>query len=165
MTTIAAPHDTNTTAMAAAREHHARLRAGLVERTEALVAAVSARRPFHQAQHDLVGYLRHELLPHVEVEESLLYTGTATQQIALLVRAMQDEHRMVRTLIDELSHTTDGTDALCVASALVVLCDVRIEQEDRLLLPALAAYGLDLATVLGDHPEIVGDAEGGQPRA
>lgn len=150
-----APIDT-TAALEAAREHHARLHTGLVERTEALIDEVVAGHGFADPRHELVGYLLDELLPHVEVEENLLYTGTATRQIALLVQAMEDEHRMIRTLIEELSQTGDGTRAICLASALVVLCAVRIEQEDKLLLPALAAYGLDLGVVLADHPEIIG---------
>ncbi len=160
MSTTTEVHAANAVALSAAREQHARLRAGLVERTEDLIAKVSSGAPFHQAQQGLVDYLNRELLPHIEVEENLLYTGTATPQIALLVQAMQDEHRMVQRLIEELSESSSGTDVLCAASALVVLCDVRIEQEDQLLLPALSAYGLDLAAVLGDHPEIVGSPEG-----
>lgn len=155
---------TNNAALAAASEHHAQLRAGLVERTEALIDAVAAQHGVCDSQSRLVDYLRAELLPHVEVEENLLYTGTATPQIRLLVRAMSDEHRMIGALIDELSRTHSGMQAACLASALVVLFDVRIEQEDRLLLPALAVYGLDLATVLSDHPEIIGRPEGCDPR-
>ncbi|HET7326596.1 MAG TPA: hemerythrin domain-containing protein [Nocardioidaceae bacterium] len=152
-------------AAAAVEAHHAQLRTRLTERTDALIDAVARHRPHEEPRRELVDFLRTDLLPHVEAEESLLYTAAAAAPIQLLARAMEDEHRMVRALIDEVAQTTDGMDAAAAASALVVLCDVRIEQEDRLLLPALTEAGVDLATVLGDHPEIVGPTgpTGGTP--
>lgn len=142
---------------AAAEAYHAELQAGLARRTEALVAAVATRTPHESAQRELVDFLRAELLPHAEVEETLLYAAASTEPTALLVRAMQDEHRMLAALIEEVEHATNGMDAAVAAGALLVLCDVRIEQENRLLLPALAAAGVDLNTLLTDYPEIVGD--------
>lgn len=162
MGTTTTATDTNSAALAAARDHHAALRVDLVTRTERLLDAVTGGRGTATARDELVDYLRTELLPHLEGEESLLYTGTATQQIALLVRAMEDEHRMLGALIDRLSATEDGLESACLASALVVLFDVRAEQEDQLLLPALAAYGLPLNTVLAGHPEIVGSHDDGE---
>lgn len=149
--------------IAAAEAHHADLQARLTQRTEALVAAVATRTPYEGAQQKLVDFLRAELLPHAEVEEALLYAAASTEQTALLVRAMADEHRMLAALIEEVDQATNGMDAAVAAGALVVLCDVRIEQENRLLLPALAEAGVDLSTLLHEAPEIVGDTAGAKP--
>lgn len=63
---------------------------------------------------------------------------------------------MIAALIDEIECATTPVDAAVAAGALVVLCDVRIEQENVHLLPALEDAGLDLAGLLGSHPEIIG---------
>jgi hypothetical protein len=64
---------------------------------------------------------------------------------------------MIAALIDEVGQAATGLEAAIAAGALVVLCEVRIEQEDRHLLPALEAAGLDLARLLGEHAELVGE--------
>jgi iron-sulfur cluster repair protein YtfE (RIC family) len=156
MPTLTEDPRTNTAALSAARDHHAELRDALVERTEHLLDAVGAGRSHLSARDQLLAFLRSDLFPHLDGEASLLYTGTATRQVALLVQAMQDEHRMLKAVIEQLADNEDPLQSACLASALVVLFDVRAEQEDQLLLPALAAYGLPLPTVLADHPEIVG---------
>lgn len=155
MTTTLDPAVSQVTA--AAEAHHAELRDRLTQRTEALVAAVATRTPHEPAQRKLVDFLRAELLPHAEVEEDLLYAAASTEPTTLLVRAMQDEHRMLAALIDEVEQTTNPMDAAMAAGALVVLCDVRIEQENRHLLPALAEAGVDLTALLQEAPEIIGD--------
>jgi hypothetical protein len=143
--------------LAAAVSHHRELRAGLTRRTEAFVSAVGAGSAFGEEHRELLEFLRGELLPHVDVEDALLYTAVRTDRTALLVRAMQDEHRMIAALIDEVGQAATGLEAAIAAGALVVLCEVRIEQEDRHLLPALEAAGLDLARLLGEHAELVGE--------
>ena len=146
-----------------AEAHHVYLQTRLTERTEALLATVATRTPHEEAQRELVDFLRAELLPHAEVEETLLYAAASTEQTALLVRAMADEHRMLAALIDEVDQATTALDAAVAAGALVVLCDVRIEQENRILLPALAEAGVDLTALLTEAPEIVGDTPGAKP--
>ena len=143
--------------LAAAAAHHADLRTRLTERTEAFIEAIAAGSSAEAARTELIAFLRTELLPHAEVEDALLYTAVRTDTTALLVRAMQDEHRMIAALIDEVEQATTPIDAAVAAGALVVLCDVRIEQENVHLLPALEAAGLDLVDLLGSHPEIVGN--------
>lgn len=141
----------------AAAAHHADLRTRLTKHTNALVAAVATRTGHESAQRTLVDFLRTELLPHVRMEETLLYAAVGTEQTALLVRAMEDEHRKIVGLIDEVEQAGNGTDVAVAAGALAALCDVRIEQENRHLLPALAEAGVDLSALLTDSPEIVGD--------
>ncbi|HET7388949.1 MAG TPA: hemerythrin domain-containing protein [Nocardioidaceae bacterium] len=142
--------------LAAAAAHHADLRARLTELTETFIAAIAAGASDPAPGGKMIAFLRNELLPHAEVEDQLLYTAVRTDRTALLVRAMQDEHRMIAALIDEIEQATTPMDAAVAASALVVLCDVRIEQESVHLLPALKDAGLDLAGLLGGHPELVG---------
>lgn len=142
--------------LAAATIHHEDLRARLTELTEAFIDTINEAVSFTTARGRLVAFLRDELLPHAEVEDDLLYTAVRTPSTALLVRAMQDEHRMISALVDEVERAGSPMDAVVAAGALVVLCDVRIEQENKHLLPALEAAGLDLTELLGDHPEIVG---------
>ena len=144
-------------AITAAAAHHADLQTRLTQRTEAFLAAVAGGSSCEAKWRELVNFLRTELLPHAEVEDALLYTAVRTDTTALLVRAMQDEHRMIAALIDEVEQATTPMDAAVAAGALVVLCDVRIEQENVHLLPALEAAGLDLVGLLGSHPEIVGN--------
>lgn len=154
MTTIL---DAPSPVLAAAAAHHADLRTRLTDLTEAFIATIAADSPDPAPGGKLVAFLRTELLPHAEVEDELLYTAVRTDRTALLVRAMQDEHRMIAALIDEIECATTPMDAAVAAGALVVLCDVRIEQENVHLLPALEEAGLDLAGLLGDHPEIIGE--------
>lgn len=142
--------------LAAAAAHHADLRTRLTQHTEAFIGAIAAGSSFEVARRELIAFLRTELLPHAEVEDALLYTAVRTVTTGPLARAMQDEHRMIAALIDEVEQATTPMDAAVAAGALVVLCDVRIKQEDVHLLPALEAAGIDLSELLGHHPEIVG---------
>lgn len=142
---------------AAAEAHHADLQTRLTKHTNALVAAVATRTGHEWAQRTLVDFLRAELLPHVEMEETLLYAAVGTEQPVLLIRAMEDEHRRIVGLIDEVEQAGNGTDVAVAAGALAALCAVRIEQENRHLLPALAEAGVDLSALLTNSPEIIGD--------
>ena len=148
--------DSASPVLAAAAAHHADLRTRLTQLTETFIGAIAAGSSDPAPGGELVAFLRTELLPHAEVEDRLLYTAVRTDRTALLVRAMQDEHRMIAALIDEVEQASTPMDAAVAAGALVVLCDVRIEQENVHLLPALEAAGLDLAGLLGGHAEIVG---------
>lgn len=144
--------------IAAAEKHHAQLRAELTERTEAFVAAVAMDQPYEWRQAELVDFLQETLRPHTEAEWNLIFSRAPTGQTALLLQAMEDEHHRVTALMDEVEQAVTVTDAVIAAGALVVLVDVRIQQENQHLLPALAASGVDLAQLLSEHPEIVGEA-------
>ncbi|QGN32049.1 hemerythrin domain-containing protein [Microlunatus sp. Gsoil 973] len=144
--------------LVAVKGRHADLRAGLSGLTEAFITAVGDGVPSRTARDRLVSFLRTELLPHTEAEESLLYDAATRPETALLSRAMRDQHRTMTALIDEVEQGAT-MDAVVAAGALVVLCDLRIQQENEQLLPSLAATGLDLDGVLGTHPEIVGNRQ------
>jgi iron-sulfur cluster repair protein YtfE (RIC family) len=147
---------------AAAESHHESLRDGLVTRTELLITAVASRRSYDSARQELVEFLRDELLVHMQVEADLLYSAGERGQSALLVAAMLDEQRMMATLVRQIDEATDPLDVVIAAGALVVLFDVCADQENRYLLPALAAAGVDLPVLLQEAPEVVGAVATGQ---
>lgn len=153
--------DSVSSARSAVVTHHAALRHRLHELTEQFISAIDTGVPTTATRQELVTFLRTELLPHAELEDALLYTGVRTDRTALLVRAMQDEHRMITDLVDRVERADAGLEAAIAAGALVVLCDVRIEQENNHLLPTLETAGLDLNSLLGSHPELVGDTDAG----
>ena len=160
--------DSPSAVLAAVADHHAELRARLAECTEAFIGSITqttvpkaAAKPADSElvaflRSELVTFLRSELLPHIEMENDLVYAAGRTEAASLLVRSMHDEHRMIEALIDEIDHASKLMDAAIAAGALVVLCDVRIEQENIHLLPALQAAGIDLVELLGNHAELVG---------
>ncbi len=150
--------DSPSPVLAAAAGHHARLRARLTQLAEGFIDAIDTYSSSAAVHHELVAFLRDELLPHVEMEDALLYTAARTDATSLLVRAMQDEHRMIEAIIKEVEKATTPVEAAIAVGALVVLCDVRIKQEDTHLLPALEATGIDLTELLKNHPEITGHA-------
>lgn len=150
--------DSRSPALAAAKTYHDDLRAGLTELTESFIAAVTDGGPTRTARDRLVSFLRTELVPHTEAEEALLYEAAETPATALLTRAMRDEHRMMAALIKEVEQGRT-MESVVAAGALVVLCDVRIQQENEQLLPSLAAAGLDLGGLVANRPEIVGPAD------
>lgn len=146
-----------TQALAAVRTRHDDLLAGLTELTASFVATVSDKGPTRMARDRLVSFLRTELLPHAEAEAALLHAAR-TPATALLAQSLQHEHRMMAALIKEVQQGST-MDAVIAAGSLVVLCNLRIRQENEQLLPSLATAGLDLGGMLGAHPEIVGRAD------
>ena len=156
--------DSPSSVLAAVADHHAELRTRLTECTEAFIGSITQTTVPEAAESELVAFmrselvtfLRSELLPHIEMENDLVYAAGRTEAASLLVRSMHDEHRMIEALIDEIEHAPKLMDAAIAAGALVVLCDVRIEQENIHLLPALQAAGIDLVELLGNHVELVG---------
>ncbi|QDP96875.1 hypothetical protein FOE78_13975 [Microlunatus elymi] len=159
MTTLTTPSPV----LAAAAAHHDSLLTDLSRLTEAFITAVTEGPASQLQRAALVAFLHAELLPHAESEDALLYTAVRTPRTALLTRAMQDEHRMMRALVDEVEHAGSPMDAAVAASALVVLSEVRIAQENEHLLPSLEAAGLDLSRLLDGHPEITGDDDLAEP--
>lgn len=155
--------DPTTALVTATQTHHAELQTRVIELAERLLAVVEAGTPHEAARRQLVDFLRTELLPHAAAEDALLDAVAATDATALLVRAMQDQHRMFVALAEEVEQSSTGTDAAVAAGALVVLCVVRIELEDRHLIPALAEAGVDLTALLTDRTDILGDSSGTTP--
>lgn len=146
--------------MTAAAGHHDALGAELVRLTDDLLSAVAARRPHEDARRELVAYARAEVLPHTSAEAEL-YTGAGLDGAAeLLATTMAEQQEELAALVDrlDLADAGDGVAAASAASALMALFLVRAAEEDRVLLPTLAASGVDVASLLGDRPELLGVA-------
>lgn len=141
----------------AVEAHHDTLQRELVRRTNALFDAVAARGAHEPAQRDLIDFLRGEVLPHAEAEELIFCEMAPDLQTTLLAQAMAVQQRQLAALADEVQHARTGMDAALAASALVALFMMRAEEEDTVLLPALAASGIDLADLLGGQPQILGE--------
>ena len=142
--------------LTAATAHHRELTERLAARVEAFVDTVRSGSSPEPSRSELLAFLRTELVPHTQVEDELLYRAVRTDKTALLARAMQDEHRVIAALIDDVAEGATTVDAAMAAAGVLALCEVRITQENVHLLPALEAAGLDLSELLGNRPELVG---------
>lgn len=142
---------------AAVEAHHDTLQGELIRRANALFDVVAARGAHEPVQRDLIDFLRGEVLPHAEAEELIFCEMAPDLQTTLLAQAMAAQQRQLTTLAGEVEHARTGIDAALAASALVALFMMRAEEENTVLLPALAASGIDLADLLGGQPQILGE--------
>ncbi|MFO7251667.1 MAG: DUF2249 domain-containing protein [Actinomycetes bacterium] len=142
----------------AIREHHRRLGLTMAQH------AVSLRRdidrlaaPFDRRAR-MAAFCRSEVLPHALAEERTLYAaGADIAETQPLVRAMEDEHAVLRELVGELEQAATNAEIAGVASALDVLFQVHLRKENDVLLPALVDAGVDLAALLDGMHEILGE--------
>lgn len=58
--------------------------------------------------------------------------------------------------METLERALSPLDAAMAVRALLLLFALRMEKEEKVLLPALAAQGLDIGELLRGRPEIVG---------
>lgn len=142
---------------AAVEAHHDTLQGELVRRANVLFDVVATHGAHEPAQQDLVDFLRGEVLPQAEAEERIFCEMAPDLQTTLLARAMAVQQRQLAALVGEVEHARTGMDAALAASALVALFVMRAEEENTVLLPALAASGIDLADLLGGQPQILGE--------
>jgi len=133
---LLASSSTDAEAVETVRAHHAELAGGLTARVSALINGHSSQ----QALEDLVNWCTHELMPHAQAEEQVLYqAGLALPQARMLVEAMVAEHRILADLVTELRHADDAAHATRAATALRVIFEAHVTKENDQLLPALAA--------------------------
>lgn len=158
-----APDTTASADTAAARavvDHHAQLAAGLTQRVQALVHLVDGEHLLKadSARQDLLGYLRREILPHAQAEESVLYPAAAVLPPGqLLVEGMLYEHRTLTALVQELAGADSLARAAAAGRALEALFAVHLHKENNLVLPLLlAAPGVSLAQALAGMHEVLG---------
>ncbi len=108
---------------------------------ESLVTAVSARGPVsasRPALERLVDWTRAFLLPHARAEEVTLYRVVCdTEQGALLIEGMLEEHRALYRLVDELAHIVDPVRGVALAGALEAIVTSHLTKENEQLLPLL----------------------------
>ncbi|MFR9775772.1 DUF2249 domain-containing protein [Micromonospora sp. MS34] len=142
--------------------HHAQLAAALDRHVGRIVAAavdgdaVSA----DNARIDLLGWLRDELLPHADAEETALYPIAADRaEAALLIRGMRAEHTAIRDLVAELDATTEPVRLATTARALADVLAVHLAKENELIVPLLVdAADVSLATLLDGMHDLLGSS-------
>lgn len=153
----ALPAPTRSSAVIDAITHH---HAALADDLRTLAAAVldGARSgDYDLARTDVVAWFRSELLPHARAEEVALYSaGARLEDTRLLVEGMVTEHRVLASLVTDLSDAGDPVAVAAATGAAHALFTVHLAKENDLLLPALDAAGIDLGAALEGMREILG---------
>ncbi|HET8658075.1 MAG TPA: hemerythrin domain-containing protein [Micromonosporaceae bacterium] len=121
--------------------HHAQLSERLNRHADRLLAAAE-RGDMAEAQRaraDLLAWLRADLVPHAQAEESTLYPAAAADaRAALLVDGMLDEHRVIAGLVAEIESATDvPVRAAAAARALAAVFTTHLAKENTLVVPLL----------------------------
>lgn len=151
-------HHTVGEAAAALGYRHDRMLERVRGLSGSLLAAVEAadRGTAHDEKTNLVSWCEDELIPHMLAEEGPLYGGAhATGEGGLLVEALLQEHQSLVGLVEEL-RGADGVKAAAVGFMIARLFALHIGQEERLLLPFIAASPvLSLAEAVGTIEDVV----------
>lgn len=162
-TVVIASTEADARAAEAVEQHHAQMAGELALRTEALLAAASARDEHRAAEAlaALAKWATRELVPHALAEEQAMYPAAqARPEGRLLVEGMLGEHQVVTALVEELSTATDPVRASAAARALKVVFDAHLAKENELVLPLLvSAPDVSVAELLGGMHELLGGHE------
>ena len=146
-------------AVQAVRQHHAELAGALAVRVEALLAtAAGGGEPFEDARRRALDFLAGELAPHAQAEEVGLYPAAAASEAArLLIDGMLAEHKVILSLVDQLTTASDPVRAAATGYALQVLFEAHLAKENDLVLPLVAADpAVSLAEILTGMHELLG---------
>lgn len=147
----------STSVTAAVLSHHARLAASVdvaVRNVHDLTLGLGDTR---QARDDLLRLLRDEVLPHALAEERTYYAAGAGQpRTALLVAAMTQDHRRLEALVTHIAAADTALAACELATAFQALLEAHVSAENDLLLPALIEDGMNLESLLGSTPHLIG---------
>jgi uncharacterized protein (DUF2249 family)/iron-sulfur cluster repair protein YtfE (RIC family) len=159
-TVVIASTEADAQAAEAVEQHHAQMAGELALRTEALLAAASARDEHRaaQARAALVQWTTGELVPHALAEEKAMYPhALARPETRLLIEGMLAEHQVITGLVDEIAQATDPVRAAVAAGSLQVLFDSHLAKENELVLPVLVeAPDVSLTDILGGMHELLG---------
>ncbi|AQZ63158.1 unnamed protein product [[Actinomadura] parvosata subsp. kistnae] len=156
--TIHADASTQAAVLGRIRAHHDQLGRTMSDHAVTIARSIDRLTSPAARQAVLTVFCTDEVLPHAAVEEQTLYAAAADLPATeLLVRAMRDEHATLRALTTELAVATTPGEIVSVSSALNALFQAHLKKENDVLLPALADQGVDLAALLGDAHEILGD--------
>jgi hypothetical protein len=142
--------------MKAAEERHAKLWAELTARSDAVIDAVARGADPEPSRGELLDYLTGQVVPHLHTEERMVYNLARGAGERGLVAAMELDHRALLRQVESLRKAATPLDAAMTARALLLLFALRMEKEERVLLPVLAEYGLDVRELLAGRPEMVG---------
>jgi uncharacterized protein (DUF2249 family) len=160
MTTQTETGDQNTV-LARIRAHHDKLGRTMSDHAVTIARSIDRLMSPAARQAVLAEFCADEVLPHAAAEEETLYAAAADLPATeLLVRAMRDEHATLRALAADLATATTPGEIVSTSSALNALFQSHLKKENDVLLPALAAHGVDLASLLGDAHEILGEPVG-----
>ncbi len=132
------------------KDHHAGLRARLGEYTDELIEAVALGADSEPARRQLVAFLTDDLLAHLESEQQILYAAAREVGADSLVASLEVEHDLLVRTISELERAAPGLAAALAGHAVLVLVGLRIEKEETVLIPMLAAAGIDVRALLAD---------------
>ncbi|TMR90692.1 DUF2249 domain-containing protein [Nonomuraea basaltis] len=153
------------TVLARIRAHHDHLGRTMSDHAVTIARSIDRLTSPAARQAVLAAFCADEVLPHAAAEEETLYAAAADfLATELLVRAMRDEHDSLRVLAADLATATTPGEIVSASSALNALFQAHLEKENDVLLPALAAHGIDLASLLGDTHEILGEPAGASLR-
>lgn len=147
-------------AVAAVREHHARMAGSLALHVDTLLrAAVGPRHIADDVRRTLVAWCEDELVPHALAEEKAMYPAAkATLEGRLLVEGMLGEHKDITGLVAEVKHHDDIVRAAASAYALKAAFDSHLAKENDLVLPLLVQTpGVSVAELLGGMHELLGE--------
>lgn len=125
----------------AAEEHHADLWAELTLRSSALIRAVAEDDDAEAAGRDLAGYVDDVVVPHLESEERDVYAAARAAGQAALVDGLELDHRALLRQAEALRHAPSALEAALAARAFLLLFALRMEKEERILLPLLEKVG------------------------
>jgi iron-sulfur cluster repair protein YtfE (RIC family) len=140
----------------AAKEHHSDLWAELTVRGQAVIDTVARGADPGASRGALLDYLTAEVVPHVRTEERMVYNLARGAGERSLISGMEIDHRALLRQVDALMRASKPLETAMAVRALLLLFALRMEKEEKVLLPVLAAHGLDLSELLGHRPEMVG---------
>lgn len=138
-------------------QHHAEMAGRLALLTSDVVRAARTDRA-QAARHELLSWLRDDLVPHATAEEQTLYPAAAEiAEARLLVEAMLAEHVLIHRLVGDLEAATDPIEAAAVARALETLFGSHLAKENDQLIPTLVASpDYSVAEMLDGMHELLG---------
>lgn len=154
--------DAQNAVLARIRAHHDQLGRTMSDHAVTIARSIDRLTSPAPRQAVLAAFCADEVLPHAMAEEKTLYAAAAgLPATELLVRAMLDEHAALQELAGDLATATAPGEIVSASSALNALFQAHLKKENDVLLPALAAHGVDLESLLGDAHEILGEPAGG----
>ncbi|TRW45667.1 hemerythrin domain-containing protein [Georgenia yuyongxinii] len=145
---------------------HAELSSRLTEHAHALIEAVARatdtapRAPSIEhvvaMRRELSEYLNGEFLAQLRTEEEVLYNFARGAGQGTLVASMEVDHRALLREVEQVDRAEGPLGAALAARAVLLLFALRIEKEEKVLLPGLIQAGIDAALVLGRPHHMLG---------
>lgn len=145
-------------AVEAAEDHHADLWADLQAATTALIDAAARGDEGAPARPALLDQLHRRVLPHLAAEQTVLYGRARGAGLGALVAALELDHRAMVRLVATVEGASSDLAAALAARSFLLLFALRMEKEERVLLPALAERGIAVGQVVAGLAEVLGEA-------